>query len=378
MNIKIEKADLGSALRNAGMIRPDKVNIIPAAPGKIIVNASEKGHGGVVTQSVVECVVEGSGGAFQLPYANFRAVIDSMPDGVLDIRPSGPDAVTVRNGRTRLKTRALFDAAVDALSIGGASARCELGGKALRQAIGRTSHAMAEKDPRAFLNTLRLEISQGLAEVVATDGRRLMLSRFNADTANHGGDIAVTVVNTAVPLLAAMAEAGDVAINLIGKTVVIERGEWLCRVPVIEGYPNWRKVMGGIEPSDPQCTVDATTMLAAMRRMIVVGDGESNGTRFGCLIRATTTDDGAALRIALAENESEDVMAVESGAGDIDMGLDARQIADALSAISAGKLRLVYLKGSNGVGNGRLIIVPDENHDLSVCAFASTITECRI
>lgn len=371
--MKINKATLATALRHAGMVRPDRVNIVPNGDGAIIINAAEKGHGGVATQSVVQTEADGDVGAFQAPYQHFRAVVESMPEGVLTIKAVDNDAVTVQNGRTRLKTRAIYNPAVDMLSTDGASANCKLNGAALRGAIGQTVHAIAQKSPMESLNTMRLEVSNGNAEAVATDGRRMMVSRFEAQHA--GGDIAISVVDTAMPLISAMADEGDVSIHIVGKSVVLARGAWLCRVPVIAKYPNWRRILTQhINPTDPQFTVDAPQLLGAMRRMIIADEGEAGQARYGHPVRVST--EGDAMRIALVGNDSEDVVSIESGVDQVDLGTDARQIADLLAAVGAGKVRVIYV--GNGDGGGRIVVVPDDHRDLLTSRFVSTLTEYRI
>ena len=370
--MKISKEALAAALRHAGAVRPDRINIIPDGDGTITINAAEKGHGGVVTQSVIEAECDAGDAKFQVPYQHFRSVVESMPDGLLTIAAAANDAVTVRNGVTRLKTRAIFNPAVDLLSTDGASARRTLDGSALRAAIRQTAHAVPQKDLRPYLNTLRLEVAGGTAEAVATDGHRMMVSRFDARDA--GDDVAVSILNTAVGLLSAMADAGDVEILMIGKAVVLARGLWLCRIPVIDGYPKWRKILKRPETTDPQYTVDAPTLLAAMRRMIIVGEDEAGQRRYGLGVRMS--GDGENLRVELAGNESEDTVAVEAPAGAIDVGVDARLMADLLDAAGAGKVRITHV--SANADTVAILVVPDDQRDPGTSRFASIVTEYRV
>jgi DNA polymerase III sliding clamp (beta) subunit (PCNA family) len=370
--MKINKTALVAALRHAGTVRPDKVNIIPGADG-ITINAAEKGHGGVVTQSVVEAEIDAADAAFQAPYQRFRALVESMPDGVLSISVTASDAVTVRNGVTRLKTRAIFDPALDLLSTEGSQTCCTLPGRALRSAIGQTVHAIAEKDLRAFMTTLHLEVNNGIAEAVGTDGLRMMISRFDAQDA--GSDISVSIINAALPLLSAMAEAGDVAIHLVGKTVVLARDAWLCRVPITDKYPDWRRMLSSPVSTDPGFTVDASALLPSMRRMIIVAEGEAGQARYGHGV--TLSSDGDALRIQLAGNDSEDRVAIEAVTGNIDIGANARQVLDLLDVVaSVGKIRITHI-GSGG-SHGRIMVVPDDQRDPSASRFASIITEFQV
>lgn len=370
--MQITKSALSASLRQAGLVRPDRVNIIPQM-GSVMINAMEKGHGGVVTQSVVEVEDVGSIKAFQVPFQHFRAIVDSMPDGMLTLKTVDADTVTVQSGRTRLKTRSICDPAVDVLSIDNAVSSCTLNGVALRGAIGQTLHAIAQKNPLPSLNTMRLEVSAGKAETIATDGRRMMVSRFDAE--HNGGDIAVSIVDVALPMLAAMCEDGDVSINIVGKSVVIARGDWLCRMPVVENYPNWRRILTKGSNDDPQFTVEAPSLLAAMRRMIIVAEGETGQGRYGQLVRITT--EGEALKLALVGNDSEDAVSIEySGKTQIDIGTDARQIAELLAAIGDSKVNFTYI--ASGSNSGRIVVLPDNQRDMLTSRYVSTIAECRI
>ena len=369
--LRIEKNELATALRHAGTVRPDRIALAPSGAA-VTLNAAEKGHGGVVTQMSIAAECGGDEAPFQVPYQHFRSIVESMPDGVLDVRAASNDAVTVQNGKTKLKARAIFNPALDLLDATGANAQRVLDGAAIRSAIAQTIHAIPSKDVREYLTSMRLDVEDGVAAVVGTDGRRMMISRFAVT--DSGDAIGISIVNPAIPMVAAMADKGNIRVYIKEKTVVIAQDQWMCRIPVISGYPNWRRTLARSASPDPAFTVSAVALLDAMKRMIVVAEGEAGQARYGHGVYLKQGDGG--LSITLAGNDSEDLVAIDHVEGDINITADARQLADLLGAVGDADVRITHVGGVTG--SSRILVVPDNDRDQMTAKFTSIVTELRI
>ena len=372
--MKIEKSALAAALRRTSHIRPERVNVFAGGDDSVIVNAQEKGHGGLVSQETINAA-EVDGIRFQAPYAHFRSMIDAMPDGPLTITVTGEDEITVKNGRTRLKSRVVSDPAIDALSSDGANTVITLAGQPLRKAIAQTSHAMGQKDVRPYLNALHLRISQGKAEAVATDGYQMMVSRFAVE--HDGAVVDLSIINTAVPMLAAMADENDVSIHMHEKTTVFKSGNWMCRLPVMAPFNGWLRVLGSIQEKGVEAVVDVPPLLASMNRMLVTHEGGDLGNKKPCLVRILGTNN--VLTLSLVGNDSEDAVDTEGMSGIVDFWINARQVADALEATKVAKVRLHYSNPAGQQnGQGKLVLLPESTSDMTQAAFLSMTMEHRI
>jgi hypothetical protein len=372
--LKIEKSALAAALRRASHIRPERVNVFARGDNSITVNAQEKGHGGLVSQETINAL-ETDGVQFQALYGHFRSMIDAMPDGTITIDETGADEITVKNGRTRLKTRVISNPAIDELSSDGVCKAITLAGQPLRKAIAQTSHAMAQKDVRAYMNALHMRISQGRAEAVATDGFRMMISRFAVE--HDGPSVDLSIINTAVPTLAAMAEENDVTVYMHEKTTVFQSGNWVCRLPIMEPFTGWTRVLAAIQPQGGEAISDLPPLLASMQRMLVAHEGSEFNAKQPCLVRVSGASD--VLTLSLVGNDSADAIDTEGMSRDMEFGIDARQVADALEAAKVAKVRLHYSPPVSSMsGSGRLVLLPESTSDLTKSAFLAMIMEHRI
>lgn len=368
--MKIQKAALVAALRRIGAIRPERINLM-SDDRMVTLNASEKGHGGVVTQYAIEAMLDPSDvrDAFQISYQHFRSIVESMPDGVLTIAAKDNDSVIVRNAGTRLKAKAVFKPAIDLLSVEGETPRTHLDGGSLRKAIAQTEHAIPKAHTSIALTSLHIEVSEGVAHVVGTDSLRLMVSRFAAKDA--GSDANVSVAGAAIPLLSAMADEGDVDIHFVDKSIVVAQGVWLCRVPAIgQSYPSWRRILSRqAELNVAEFSIGSGDFLLSMRRMLIAADSQRTG------VGVKMDGDAERLNVSLPTNDSLDSVAMKNSSGVISLAANPRQLAELLSAIGDGDIRVSHQSSKS---YGVIIVTPDDQRDVNTSRFVSVITEYRL
>lgn len=145
--------------------------------------------------------------------------------------------------------------------------------------LSETHFAMAQSDPRYYLNGMLVELSGGVLRLVATDGHRLSCSEtgeFSAakDSSEHKGIVPRNSINALRPLLAFSEE---VELALGDNQIRFSLGDRRMTSKLIEGrYPEYRRVVP--ERQEQPLLANREALESALSRVALVAR-ESRGVR---------------------------------------------------------------------------------------------------
>lgn len=209
----------------------------------------------------------------------------------------------------------------------------------LAAAVKLVTHAAAIKDVRYYLNGVLIEVTAGLATVVATDGHRLHRVVLDAPVsavmpaAIVPLDHLKRITSDAVTLSGGWIKCGDAEIQLIDAK-----------------YPNWRRVMPGNGDRPHVITADRDALQAALVRMRPLCNQKYMGVRLVMSAGAITLEvPGADPAVSIS------VPADGPASASLTIGFNADYLISGLKACPAGPVAIRYHNA-----NSNILLGPDQ------------------
>jgi len=230
--------------------------------------------------------------------------------------------------------------------------------KTLAEMIHKTSFSVSTDETRYILNGVFFSLDQGIAKMVATDGRRL------AFVARPVGEkkISMTVIipSKAIAEVSKLLSAGGgsetVKLSVTENQVAFKIGETVVISRLIEGhFPNYDQVIP--KSTDARIQV-ATHDLLTMTQRVALGSGERGGAvRF-------SLDKGRlrALGAAQGRVEVEDELPVDFSGSPLEISFNPQFVLDVLKNIDSGQVLLEFTTSLNPgvlrpVGDDQMLLV---------------------
>lgn len=190
------------------------------------------------------------------------------------------------------------------------------------------SQSMAVNDVRPYLNGVLLLLSDGKARAVATDGHRLSVSVEEVQLPNNT-NAAPILPRHAVSVLRRIIGTSDSAVTVrwTDNVVAVHTARATVISKLIDGkYPQWEKVVAGKGPMTAR--LNRAVWLEALRRARVVTDGAAPAVA----LHFRKGEVGMVTRNQHQESAEESVPMEYDGA-DIELGLNADYLIDALEGL---------------------------------------------
>lgn len=329
-------ADAKSSMPILGMAR---LTTLASATGtRLQAEATDLYSSAQVTAS---CDVE-SPGEVCVNAKALRSLVASLPEG--DVKLAAEDRkVTVRSGRFRRTLEALpADDFPPGVKAGEGGAAREVSSDDLKAVLSQVRSAMSTDESRPHLACVLID-GEGKA-AVTTDGHRL----HKAEGVDWG--LTVQVPPKMVGLLLSLAGEGEAVRLWAGEGYLCaDAGDvtYKCKL-VDETFPPYGKVIPGAR-KEVVIRVAAADVLGACKRLSLVGDGmRLSGDEEGVLYLASST----------VGDEAEESMPCECDASTTTVGINARYLAEAVSACGAetvevavaGELDPVVVRAEGFVG----------------------------
>ena len=159
----------------------------------------------------------------------------------------------------------------------------------LRELISRTTFSTARENSRYAINGVLMRLEDKKLEMVATDGRRLALSRTNSiqgrTTAGNSGDVLSCIIPTKALTMASRLlplDDQEVRFAVTDNQVIMSfdggDGETILASNLVEGtFPPYEDVIP--KDQDKRATFDVTSLSSAVRRAALLTNEESRGVR---------------------------------------------------------------------------------------------------
>ena len=333
--------------------------------GNLLVEASDEGLTLRGTDLEVEIVARLTGGidveqpgSTTIPAHKLTEIWQSLPDG-LDVSVAlEQDRAVVRSGRSRFalatipaaefpterSTRDLADeASTDDAAPDESEVDIVLPRADMHKLLERTKFAMANGDPRYFLNGLLLELTNHSLRAAASDGHRMALCTLDGGAAGLQDRERAIIPRKSVQDLERLIGDSDEDVRLaVGKTrLKASQGDYTLTTKLVDGpYPDVDRLIP--RNTDHSVTGDRETLRQALHRAAILSNDRAPEVRL--------TMDGELLTIRATNpehEEAEEVVAVDyDGAETAEVGFNARYIQDVLNALDTESVRVSMPEGN--------------------------------
>jgi DNA polymerase-3 subunit beta len=281
-------------------------------------------------------------GAITVPARKLMDICRTLPEqALLEFSFEEPKLI-IRSGRSRFSLATLPAAEYPSTAETLGQLEFIVSQQELHQLIERTQFAMAQQDVRFYLNGMLWEVADNLLRMVATDGHRMALSVIST---NATGGAQVIVPRKAVLELSRLLTdaTGDVVVMLGDNQLRVKADDYTFTSKLIDGrFPDYDKVipLGG----DKILQVDRDILKQALNRVAILANEKHRSVRF-------EIKEGL-LRIAAnnpEQEEAEEELAVDYQGSDLEIGFNVNYLADAVSALPAGIVKLTLSNPDNSV-----------------------------
>ncbi len=319
--------------------------------GGLVITATDQEVG--LRLGVGQVEVE-EGGEAAIPADKLSQIARACEDPTLTIETDAESggAVHIRGADSHFKVfgydsnefppvRDFSDATVD----------CEIAAGDLQTLISRTLFAAAVEHSRYAINGVLFERQDRRLRLVATDGRRLAMSKGDCITGE--GESSCIVPSKALKLIIKLVDDPDTPVRLaieenqilfaIGDPDVPSGGAVLSSTLVDGAFPPFEDVVP--KEQDKKVSFDAAALASAIRRAALLTNEESKG------VRLSFADDKLTLTSRAPEmGEATVEVKLDDYQGDpLEIGFNPSFITDALSVVDGGKVT-VELKAANKPG----------------------------
>ncbi len=323
------------------------VKLVAGADG-LTITASDGEAGLVLGVSSVEVQ---EAGEVLIPADKLEQCIRSLDgDDTVALRSEGPH-LHLRGAASHFKLLGQEPAAfpgVRAFPEGGAGFR--IGAASLRRMIGRTLFATAVENSRYAISGVLFERKGKRAQMVATDGRRLAISRGECLAGGDESDFTAIVPGKTLGVLNRLLADAEATVEVSRQSTLIwfrvgEGSEQAClSSSLVEGvFPPFEDVIP--KEHDRRVTFDIEELASAVRRAALLTNEENRG------VRLSFTDQALTLSSRAPEmGESEISVDLEKYEGEpLEIGFNPTQLSDALKAIDGPQV-IMEFKAPNKPG----------------------------
>jgi len=344
MKFQIPAKEFANAIAAAGKVIESRNNIpilsniaIEARDDSIVLRSTDLDieYSIAVAASVIEP------GATTIPAKLSGDISKKVSGDVTFALSEGAQQATLSAGRSRFQLMTLPVSDYPTLTAGEFPHSFTLTGDSLHSALSSVEFAISTEETRYYLNGVFMHFHadgtpDGKMRFVATDGHRLARMEITAPSRSEGMSgviIPRKTVKEAVSIASA-AKGGDVRIDVSDTKIRFTSGDTVLTSKIIDGtFPDYQRVI----PTDGNifARVDSKSLIAAADRVSTISTERGRAVKLGFTagslsLQASSPDAGSA----------EDVIDVDFDADDMEIGLNAKYAATALSTIGDGNIRM--------------------------------------
>ena len=207
--------------------------------------------------------------------------------------------------------------------------------KLVQKAIGKTMFAVSTDDLRPAMMGVYFDIGAEESKFVATDGHRLV--KFVNKNLTSDKPLNFIVPDKALNLVNKALDGGQCELTVSDDHAQFKSGNTIIITRLInEQYPNYESVIP--RDNDKELLIDKNQMLATVRRVSVFS---STTTR---QIRLQLGSDKLTIRAEDLDmsSEAKETIACEYGSGEMEIGFNAKYLADVLNNVDGEEARFEF------------------------------------
>jgi DNA polymerase-3 subunit beta len=364
MKLTMEASDLGCGLRAVkGAV--ERRNTIPIL-SNVLIRASKDGSCALKGTDLdleisisVSAQVE-TAGEITVAAETLLAFVSKLPKGSQVKLEMADERLKIRSGRSSCTLVTLPATDFPDLAVGDMTHNFVLTKDSFKQLFGKTQFAISTEETRYYLNGIYLHAaSKDKMKACATDGHRLALVEQPLPE-GAAGMAGIIVPRKTVDQALRLVEAADnVAVSLSANKIIMVFGDTRMASKLVDGtFPDYGRVIP--QGQNMIALFDRGDVAAAAGRVATVSSDR------GRAVKLSFTEGGLNLMVVNpdAGSAEEDVEADYAGAP-LDIGLNARYLADVLGEVSGEKVRMALtdpgspvLIQSDGDNTATFVVMP--------------------
>jgi DNA polymerase-3 subunit beta len=275
----------------------------------------------------------GVDGEVTVPARKLVDICKSLPEGSNIEFAVEAGKATVKSGRSRFTLSTLPASDFPTVDASAADTTLGMPQSLVKQLIDSTAFAMAQQDVRYYLNGLYFEVLGGRLRVVATDGHRLALA--TAPNRVEAADLGVIIPRKGVLELSRLLEGpAPISLSIGTNHIRATTDQFTFTSKLVDGkFPDYERVI----PKNPDKLVvgDRAELKQAFTRTAILSNEKYRG------VRLRLSKDSLDITANNPEQEqAEEVVAVEYGGAEMEIGFNVSYLLDVLSALSQKQVRL--------------------------------------
>lgn len=298
-------------------------------------------------------VLDSDAGEVTVPARKLMDICRELPEGA-DVELALQDQrLSITSGRFRSALSTLPASDFPSVDKSSSEMSLSLNAKSLKRLIDRTSFAMAQQDVRYFLNGMLFEIGDGGVRTVATDGHRLALCSFDADSGEAGSQQVIVPRKGVLEIQRLLNELdGDVKVTIGSNHLCLESEEFTLTTKLVDGrFPDYDRVIP--KDGDKVILADRVELRQALNRTAILSNEKFRG------IRVNLTSGAIQLSANNPEQEeAEETVSVDYSGDDLEVGFNVSYIQDVLGVIEADKVKITLHNA-----NSSALLEEPENDD---------------
>ncbi|MEV4837761.1 DNA polymerase III subunit beta [Nonomuraea sp. NPDC049486] len=213
--------------------------------------------------------------------------------------------------------------------------------KQLTDAVGRVAPAAGTDDTVPMLTGVRVEASDGLLSLAATDRYRIAWHTIGWQPVVDAGDVAAVIPAKTLADIVKGFPDGDVQVGVDGSMASFSCDGYSTTVRLLDPeYPNLRAHYGKVAEAPHKATVDSGELAQVVRRVSLLA-ARHTAVRLAFTSGQVTVEAGSA-----DGGLGREAMDAQLDGGDVEIAFNPRYLADALAAVG-GQVELRML------GNGK-------------------------
>lgn len=279
-----------------------------------------------------------SHGEFTLPASDLLNIVKAMPDGAeITIKKDG-DRYSVSSGRSKYKLPSLNAEDFPHFGTDKNTATFTIKAEELARLINLTLFATSTDTTKYYLNGALFHVIDGNLAMVATDGHRMAVAKITApDGSKDMPDIIIP--RPVLQMIQGLSITGSFEIGVSETKFTMQHGSFILRSKVIDGtFPDYTRLI----PDDGPVSLktDAKELKATTARVALVAKEKTSAVRFSiaggnCALSARGAD-GC---------EGEDVLPITDSVGDLEIGFNAKYMAEVCQACGDGTVSIFMRDG---------------------------------
>jgi DNA polymerase-3 subunit beta len=353
MNIKLSRGALLKPLTYVSSV-VEKRQTLPILSNVLIEFDGNKRLSMTGTDLEVEVItysdeVSGEAGEISINARKLFDITKAVPeDAEISINVEENGKAIIRSGKSRFTVQTLPSDDFPKIETEEWTQTWKLPASVFKQALARTSFAMAQQDVRFYLNGLLLVSNSDKMITVATDGHRLAKTEIQLTSRSTESEIQAIVPRKAITELNRIINDNDneISVSFNANHMRVELDSVVFTSKLIDGrFPDYDKVIP--KNQDKSIVIDRHELQNTLSRAAILTNEKFRGVRL-----IVSSDKMSVSANNPDQEEAFDEIKIEYSGDEVEIGFNVGYMLEALNVISTEKVEIL-LSDPNSSGTLR-------------------------